>query len=96
MQMKFGLRFYRKLSTKQLIIFQSDHAITLKSAVKHATKIEGDVISVDPQLLFQRLGPLSDQSSTLKEKKEPFKYDLSGYPTSLFDTGHFLRHGNKA
>jgi hypothetical protein len=52
-----------------------------------------EFIDVDPQVLFQQLIAVSD--STLDNTEEMFKYEFSGRPSSLFDSGGLLMETEK-
>ena len=56
--------------------------------------IDGESVSVDPQLLFQRLvtaaGDLYDNPA------EIFKYELCSFPSALFESPSLMRVANKA
>ena len=71
---------------------RTDQAVTM--ILKNAMKFDGDTVSVDPQLLFQRL--VSAAGNVYEDKEEVFRYELSSYPASLFESTIFLRQGNKA
>ena len=55
---------------------------------KTSLKVGSDEISIDPQILFQRLIAVSDD--TLDDTEEIFRYDLSSQPSSLFDSSGLL------
>lgn len=69
---------------------KSAQAITL--AKKSAVRIDNEQVEIDPQLLFQRLILASNTSEDLPTI---FRYELSSYPTSLFDSALMLRQANK-
>ena len=54
--------------------------------------IDNEVVQVDPQLLFQRLILAANASEDLPSI---FRYELSSYPSSLFDSPFMLRQANK-
>lgn len=60
---------------------KKDKAITLDS--RNSVKINGDPVEIDPMLLFQRLLTAGERSNELPLL---FKYEMSGYPTSLFQS----------
>eukprot|EP00794_Sanderia_malayensis_P002695 gene2695-3114_t len=62
--------------------------------VKNNVNINGESISVDPQLLFQRLITVADQMN--ENRSEIFKYELCSYPTSLFESTLLMREAHKA
>ena len=51
------------------------------------------VARADPQLLFQRITMVADRMT--ENNGRHFWYELSGYPSSLFDTSGLLREANK-
>ena len=55
--------------------------------------VDGDKVVVDPQLLFQRLLIVANNSNC--DLDELLKHELSTYPTSLFDKHGFLREATK-
>lgn len=61
---------------------------------KQAVKVDGNPVSVDPQLLFQRF--ITAANTTYDDTKELFRYELCSFPSSLFETPDFLRQPNKA
>ncbi|KAL8561256.1 hypothetical protein ACOMHN_047112 [Nucella lapillus] len=63
-----------------------DQATTMINASKNAFRIGEDIISVDPQLLFQRIASTVPGLHDGDEKAGVFKYELSAYPTSLFES----------
>ena len=62
-------------------------------STKPAVKIGGERVSVDPQLLFQRL--LHVACGDLSKLEEIFKHELTALPSSLFDDGGFMRESSK-
>ena len=65
----------------------------ITQGTKNNLKIGGEDISVDPQLLFQRLITIAD--STLDDTEQLFKHELSANPSSLFDSSGLLREAQK-
>ena len=61
---------------------------------KCAIKIDNELVQVDPQilLLFQRLILVANSPEDLPSI---FHYELSNYPTSLFDYPLMMRQANK-
>ena len=57
--------------------------------------IGGQKVTVDPQLLFQRLS-VATSTQTYKAKQEAFGFELCSYAPSLFDPRLFMRNGNKS
>lgn len=67
----------------------------IKSNAKNALVIDGDIVSIDPQLLFQRL-MLITRDMDENEVKDVFKYELSQKPSALFDELGFMRETNSS
>jgi hypothetical protein len=57
--------------------------------------IGGQKVTVEPQLLFQRLS-VTTSTQTYKAKQEAFGFELCSYAPSLFDPRLFMRNGNKS
>lgn len=57
-------------------------------------KANNDAVTVDPNLLFQRLTKAAEHTPNLLE--DSFRYELTNVPTSLFDTHGLTRKANKA
>lgn len=55
-------------------------------------KIDSERVEIDTQLLFQRLLLASNACENMSTM---FRYELSSYPTSLFDSSLMLRQANK-
>ena len=55
---------------------------------------KGEVVSVDPQLLFQRLVAISSANKNF-DLETLFEYELLPYPPALFDTSSLMRSANK-
>jgi hypothetical protein len=66
--------------------------VTLDS--KTNLKVDGDEISVDPQLLFQRL--LSAASGMFPDLSDIFRYELCNNPAALFEPSGMMRQAQKA
>ena len=60
---------------------KSQQAVTLNE--KSSVKVGGEIVAVDPQLLFQRLTTAANRY--VSDISEVFRYELSGVPSSLFD-----------
>ena len=71
---------------------KSQQAVTLNE--KSSLKVNGEVIAVDPQLLFQRLTAAANRYVT--DISEVFNYELSGVPSSLFDNTGLMREPQKS
>ena len=63
-------------------------------ATKQSLKIDGNPISVDPQLLFQRF--IIAANCTYEDKQELFRFELCSFPSALFNSPDFMRQPNKA
>ena len=55
--------------------------------------IDGEVVPVDPQLLFQRL--VTAAGDLYDDPVEIFKYELCNYPSAPFESSILLRAANK-
>ena len=55
--------------------------------------VNGNKVKVDPQLLFQRLLILSNNTDYIMD--DLLKYELSSQPTAFFDKNGLLRKANK-
>ena len=67
-----------------------NQAVTLDC--KSSVKVDGDVIEIDPQLLFQRLTLVAKSRDNLEDV---FRFELCSYPPALFSGMQFLREANK-
>ena len=54
----------------------------------------GEEFSIDPQLLFQRLVSVSDDS--LDDTEDLFRFELCSHPSALFDSSGLLRESQKS
>ena len=81
-------------SIKEFTFKRSHQAKTMAATSKNAVKIGDEIVTVDHQLLFQRIAAAARNNDI--PNSELFKYELTGYPTSLFDSPIFLRQSNKA
>ena len=79
-------------NVKEYLFRKSQQAVTLNE--KSSIKVNGEVIAVDPQLLFQRLTAAANRYVT--DISEVFKYELSGVPSSLFDNVGLMREPQKS
>ena len=61
--------------------------------MKLSVKIDGEDIKIDPQLIFQRLITVINQSPD--ELESAFKYELCSYPSALFESSLLLREADK-
>ena len=74
-------------------VFQTNkQVVTLAS--KTNLKVDGDEISLDPQLLFQRL--LSAASGMFPDLSEIFRYELCNNPAALLEPSGMMRPAQKA
>ena len=55
----------------------------------HMVKIDGENVQVNPQLLFQRLEAVKENTPAL------FKYELCSHPSAFFDNSALPREANK-
>ena len=69
----------------------SDHAITLQS--RSSVRVDGELVQVDPELLFQRLFVASN---AIDDKKTSFRFELCSYPSALFGDSRMMRAPQKA
>lgn len=69
---------------------KANQAITMNS--KNTIVIDGDAVTIDPQLLFQRLILLIGKMDEA-EVEDVFKYELSQRPSALFDEQGYMRYG---
>ncbi|WAR05755.1 hypothetical protein MAR_021124 [Mya arenaria] len=85
-----GLRETKKVL--EVSFKRSIQAVTL--GFKTYLKVDGEEISVDPQLIFQRLVTVSD--NTLDDTGYIFRYELRAYQSALFDASGLLREAHKS
>ena len=64
---------------------------TERLTISNAMKVNEETVSIDPQLLFQRLITVADRCD--EDILTIFKYELSTYPSSLFDSSGMPRTG---
>ena len=72
---------------------KKDQAMTLAS--KATVKIGDEVVSVGPQLLFQRLVFTAKGMGPYVNFEDVFSHELCSYPTALFERVNFLLPANK-
>ncbi|KAK6178649.1 hypothetical protein SNE40_011177 [Patella caerulea] len=70
---------------------KKDQVVTL--ATKAGVKVDGDMIQVDPQLMFQRL--IATARNLNDDLTIIFKYELCSIPPALFDSCDLPRQPNK-
>ncbi|KAK3105425.1 hypothetical protein FSP39_024991 [Pinctada imbricata] len=63
-------------------------------AASNSFRVDDESISVDPQLMFQRLSSIARDTSS--DLSDVFKYELSGVPSALFDNSGLLREAQKS
>ena len=71
---------------------KSQQAVTLNE--KSSVKVSGEVVAIDPQLLFQRLTTAANRY--VSDISEVFRYELSGVPSCLFDNTGLMREPQKS
>ena len=69
---------------------KKDKAITMDFS-KSTVSIDKEIISVDPQLLFQRLVASVQIGAVDCDPKLVFSYELSTFPLSMFDSDGLMR-----
>ena len=69
---------------------RNKQAVTLDT--KSTVKIDGVMVQIDPQLLFQRL---TIAAKTTDSMEDVFRYELCSYPPALFDSSLLLREPQK-
>ncbi|XP_070186043.1 uncharacterized protein [Littorina saxatilis] len=70
---------------------KKEEAVTMNT--KPTVKIGGERVSIDPQLLFQRL--LHVAGGDLSKLQDIFQHELTALPSSLFDDSGFMRESSK-
>ena len=70
---------------------KADQAMTLAS--RSTVKIKGEIVTVDPHLLFQRMITVGDR---LEDLPSLFKYELCSHPPALFESSSLPLQANKA
>ena len=68
---------------------RKDHAVVLSAS---SIEVDGDIIQIDPQLLFQRLIAVKHK---YEDTASLFKYELCSYPPALFDNYALPREADK-
>jgi len=71
--------------------FRKKKAVTLNLKLS-SVKVDGDIIQIDPLLLFQRLTTVMQSSDNLELA---FKHELCSYPPALFDSSLLLHETDK-
>ena len=69
----------------ELTLKKKDQVKTL--ATQRSVKADGNPVTVDPQLLFQRF--ITAANTAYKDKQDLFRHELCSFPSALFDTPDF-------
>ena len=69
---------------------KKDHVVMMSH--KQSLKVDGENVSVDSQLLFQRLVMAAGNDVDVAEN---FKYELSTHPSALFEPNGVMREADK-
>ncbi|KAK3104651.1 hypothetical protein FSP39_007130 [Pinctada imbricata] len=90
-----GQRIIANLQNKIVTEFtfkRSNQIVTMST--KSNVKVDGDVIDVDPQLLFQRFTTAA--RNIFDDPSEIFRYELCSVPSALFENNGLLREAQKS
>jgi hypothetical protein len=79
-------------SLDDYVFRRKDQAVPLSD--NSSVKIDDETVSIDPQLLFQRLITVADRSD--EDIASIFKFELSTNPSSLFDNSGLPRAAQKS
>ena len=82
-----GVNIHDYLSKKK------DKAVTMK--VHSTVELDGEVVSVDPRLLFQRLVTTLACGNSETDLETAFSYELCTFPASIIDNDGLLIEANK-
>lgn len=91
---KVGSAILQSMEGKRIIDFvfkKKAQAITMD--VKESVKVCSEDIHIDANLLFQRLITVGTRCSDLRQL---MSYELSSYPTAMFDSKTMMKTANKA
>ena len=77
-------------TTQSITYKRKDQAVNMKQ--DNCTKQNEEIVDINPQLLFQRLIALRDK---VDNTEEIFKYELSSFPASLFESSLLPREATK-
>ena len=77
-------------TVNEYVFKRANQAVTLDC--KSSVKVDGDVIQIDPQLLFQRLTLVAKSRDNLEDV---FSFELCSYPPALFSGIQYLREAQK-
>ena len=78
---------------EDFVFKKKEQAVTLNC--KTQLKIDDNVVTVDPQLLFQRLISAARGNTEPEELKNLFTYELATHPAALFGMDTLIRAANK-
>lgn len=90
---QIGGKILEEMVGKQVLKYtfrKQAHAVTMDS--KSKITIDGEDVSIDPLLLFQRLVMVSTQKESLRQA---FCHELCSYPPALFESRNVLLPANK-
>ena len=72
---------------------KKDKAVTME--VRSTVELDGEVVHMDPQLLFQRLITTLVIGNSDTDLETAFSYELCTFPTCIIDNDGLLREANK-
>ena len=75
-------------------VFERNMTVSNFAKDLQISNAKGEVVSVDRQLLFQRLVAISSTNKNF-DFETLFEYELSPYRPALFDTSSLMRSANK-
>ncbi|KAK7111484.1 hypothetical protein V1264_011106 [Littorina saxatilis] len=81
-------------SVKDFKFKRKNQAVTMD--IQTSAKIEGEIIQVDPQLLFQRLVTAASVQPDEFDLPSSFEFELTSPPASLFEPSGLLRESHKS
>ncbi|KAK6184998.1 hypothetical protein SNE40_007330 [Patella caerulea] len=73
---------------------KKDEVVTMGQSNK--INVDGDPVTIDTQLLFQRFIAIGSVSSDIDNTEDLLKYELANHPTALFDDSGFIREATKS
>lgn len=92
---KIGMKIIRSLEDKNVFEHSFERCKqVVRMSSKNELVIDGDMVIIDPDALFQRLLLLILQSERSDEKETSFCYELCHKPPSLFDQNGLMREAN--
>ena len=89
-----GSRILEKMDDQEVnkhVFKRKDHAIQINAKEKQT--LQGKELDIDPNLLSQRLTLIMQRINS--DPANMFKYELCGYPASLFVCSKLLRPADK-